>query len=150
MPLSEHEQRLLSEMESRLLAEDPRFASTMRRSATGGQPKQKLALGVLGVLVSLGAMLISLYYTQVLLAVVGFVAMLASAYWAISTPRKKASRTIDSQDGGTGQPSSRGRHSGGQQRRSNDAATTERSRGGFIQRMERRWERRRDTGNPDA
>ncbi|HEX5512135.1 MAG TPA: DUF3040 domain-containing protein, partial [Actinomycetales bacterium] len=28
MPLSEHEQRLLSQMEQQLLADDPRFAST--------------------------------------------------------------------------------------------------------------------------
>lgn len=149
MPLSEHEQRLLSEMESRLLAEDPRFASAMRRSATGGQPKQKLALGVLGVLVSLGAMLVSLYNGLVPFAVVGFVAMLGSAYWAISAPRKKGARAGAAQDGSAQQPP-RGRHSGGQARRTGDAAPTDRNRGGFMQRMERRWERRRDTGNPDA
>ncbi|MBY8861705.1 DUF3040 domain-containing protein [Nocardia sp. CA2R105] len=53
MPLSEHEQRMLEQIESALYAEDPKFASTVRggrlRSATGRRRFQSAALFVLGL-----------------------------------------------------------------------------------------------------
>ncbi|MTE14014.1 DUF3040 domain-containing protein [Nocardia aurantiaca] len=53
MPLSEHEQRMLEQIESALYAEDPKFASTVRggrlRSATGRRRLQAAALFVLGL-----------------------------------------------------------------------------------------------------
>ncbi|MTV26177.1 DUF3040 domain-containing protein [Nitriliruptoraceae bacterium ZYF776] len=66
MPLSEHEERILAEIERQLAAEDPRFAakSKRRRRRPGASPlgtwsrttKLRLAvtLGVLGVLCVLG------------------------------------------------------------------------------------------------
>ncbi|WP_148113789.1 DUF3040 domain-containing protein, partial [Saezia sanguinis] len=53
MPLSEHEQRMLEQIESALYAEDHKFASTVRagrlRSATGRRRLQAAALFVLGL-----------------------------------------------------------------------------------------------------
>ncbi|MEV6773201.1 DUF3040 domain-containing protein [Nocardia sp. NPDC051030] len=53
MPLSEHEQRMLEQIESALYAEDPKFASTVRggrlRSATGRRRLQAAAMFVLGL-----------------------------------------------------------------------------------------------------
>ncbi|MFE3756713.1 DUF3040 domain-containing protein [Nocardia tengchongensis] len=53
MPLSEHEQRMLEQIESALYAEDPKFASTVRggrlRSATGRRRLQAAALFALGL-----------------------------------------------------------------------------------------------------
>lgn len=139
MPLSEHEQRLLSEMEQRLVADDPRFASAMRHASTGGRPKHRLVLGGLGVAAGLGVMLVSLYAHQVPFAVLGFAMMLASAYWAITTPTRKGPQGVVSPSGKVQRPNRRRPRSAGQG-----------GQGGFVQRMEQRWERRRETGNPDA
>ncbi|HNE89871.1 MAG TPA: DUF3040 domain-containing protein, partial [Actinomycetota bacterium] len=35
MPLSEHEQRLLEQMERALMAEDPKFATSLRHGSSG-------------------------------------------------------------------------------------------------------------------
>lgn len=57
MPLSEHEQRMLDQIESALYAEDPKFASTVRggrmRAASSRRRLQAVALFVLGGLVLL-------------------------------------------------------------------------------------------------
>ena len=50
MPLSEHEQRLLEQMERALYAEDPKFASSLRRSGVRQGSRKRLILGVLVVL----------------------------------------------------------------------------------------------------
>lgn len=53
MPLSEHEQRMLDQIESALYAEDPKFASTVRggrmRAASSRRRLQAVALFVLGL-----------------------------------------------------------------------------------------------------
>ena len=53
MPLSEHEQRMLDQIESALYAEDPKFASTVKgggfRTATSRRRLQAAALFVLGL-----------------------------------------------------------------------------------------------------
>ncbi len=53
MPLSEHEQRLLEQIERALYAEDPKFASTVRggrlRKPTRRRRLQGVALFVLGL-----------------------------------------------------------------------------------------------------
>lgn len=65
MPLSEHEERILAEIERQLAAEDPRFASKSKRrrrpgpSALGSWSRTTrlrlaIALGILGVLCVLG------------------------------------------------------------------------------------------------
>ncbi len=51
MPLSEHEQRMLDQIESALYAEDPKFASTVRGSRLGmASNRRRLQAGALFVL----------------------------------------------------------------------------------------------------
>jgi hypothetical protein len=54
VPLSEHEERILAEIERRLAAEDPRFAARARRPLRGWSRARRLrlsiGLGVLGLL----------------------------------------------------------------------------------------------------
>jgi hypothetical protein len=54
VPLSEHEERILAEIERRLAAEDPRFAARARRPLRGWSRSRRLrlsiGLGVVGVL----------------------------------------------------------------------------------------------------
>jgi hypothetical protein len=116
MPLSEHEQRLLEQMEKALYAEDPKFATSLRSSG-GAAHRSKAVLGVLGILGGLGIAI-----------------MLAGAvliYFAFTrgsvATAEEGSDEGDASAGQAPQP-----QQGKQPRRS----------GGFMDRMEERWRKR--------
>ena len=79
MPLSEHEQRLLDQIERQLYAEDPKFASAVRahdlKSHLSRRIKRYAALVVLG----LAGLLAGVFVHNVILGVAGFLVMLAGA-----------------------------------------------------------------------
>ncbi len=93
MPLSEHEQRMLDQIESALYAEDPKFASSVR----GGNlraPSMRRRLQGVGLFLSGLAMLVSgvaVKATMVggfpVLSVLGFLVMFAGVVFAITGPR---------------------------------------------------------------
>jgi hypothetical protein len=92
MPLSEHEQRLLDQIERALYAEDPKFASTVRggrlRKPTRRRRIQGVAVFALGlVLLVLGVAITSLsdagYFLS--LSVAGFLVMLGGAVLAVTS-----------------------------------------------------------------
>ena len=64
MPLSEHEQKMLEQMEQALAAEDPRFASQMKGSGFTGPRGRRAILGALGVLLGLGTVLAAVWTTK--------------------------------------------------------------------------------------
>ena len=74
MPLSEHEQKLLEQMEQALYADDPKFATNIR-TAGGSASRGRAALGVLAVLAGLGLLLAGVAFTPAL-GVAGFTVML--------------------------------------------------------------------------
>ena len=71
MPLSEHEQRLLEQMEKALYAEDPKFATSLQ-SRGGAASRSRAALGVLAILGGLGIVLAGM---AVPLAILGVAAI---------------------------------------------------------------------------
>ncbi|HXV93683.1 MAG TPA: DUF3040 domain-containing protein [Pseudonocardia sp.] len=91
MPLSEHEQRLLEQIERALYAEDPKFASTVRggrlRKPTRRRRIQGIAVFLLGlVMLVLGVAVPSLWLASIpVLSVVGFLAMLGGAVLAVTS-----------------------------------------------------------------
>jgi len=91
MPLSEHEQRLLDQIERALIAEDPKFASTVRagrlRRPTRRRRLQGLVLFILGlVMLVVGVAVRSIWLSNVpVVSVVGFLVMLAGAVLAITS-----------------------------------------------------------------
>ncbi|WP_028925703.1 DUF3040 domain-containing protein [Pseudonocardia acaciae] len=91
MPLSEHEQRLLDQIERALIAEDPKFASTVRagrlRRPTRRRRLQGLVLFLLGlVLLVVGVAIRSIWLQNVpVVSVVGFMVMLTGAVLAITS-----------------------------------------------------------------
>lgn len=91
MPLSEHEQRLLDQIERALIAEDPKFASTVRagrlRRPSRRRRIQGLGLFVLGlVLLVVGVAVHSTWAANVpVVSVVGFLVMLGGALLAITS-----------------------------------------------------------------
>lgn len=130
MPLSDHEQRMLNEIESALYAEDPKFASSVRggtlRAPTTRRRIQGAALFVIGLamLVSGVAFKATMIGTFPVLSVVGFLVMFGGVIFAITGPR--VSKTTE-------RPAS-----GGRQRR------VKGSGGSFTSRMEDRFRRRFD------
>ena len=88
MPLSEHEQRLLEQMERALYAEDPKFASALRGHDLRGRYRRRAVLGGFGVLVGLALLPVGIASKAVLLSVVGFLIMFGSAFFAVSSWRR--------------------------------------------------------------
>ncbi len=78
MSLSDREQRMLEEMERQLYAEDPRFASNLRKQSAPRSAKSGLAaLITLAGVVLIG---VGVSMNQPLLGVAGFVAVLFGLY----------------------------------------------------------------------
>ena len=149
MPLSEHEQRLLEQMEQQLSVEDPKFASAMRGSVARAKARRRIILGALGVLVGLGLVLLGVAQGIVAVGIVGFAVMVAGAWLAITPERRKGPVGAVGPDGTTqphqpkGGPAGRpGKGRRGRKGRGNAGP----SGGSFMSRIEQRWERRRDGG----
>jgi hypothetical protein len=88
VPLSEHEQRLLEQMERALYAEDPKFASALRGHDLRGRYRRRALLGGFGVLVGLALLPVGIASKAALISVVGFLVMLGSAFYAVSSWRR--------------------------------------------------------------
>jgi hypothetical protein len=80
VPLSEHEQRLLEQIERALYAEDPKFASTVRGGRLRKPPRRRRLL-VVGVAVPQ----LWLASSFPVLSVVGFLVMLGGAVLAVTS-----------------------------------------------------------------
>ncbi len=91
MPLSEHEQRLLDEIEQALYAEDPKFASSVRSARRHRRFGSSLLLGVVGVLVGLGLVLVGLLTNFIVLSVVGFVLLVGGFGYGAQSLRHRGS-----------------------------------------------------------
>ena len=95
MPLSEHEQRLLEEMERSLYQSDADFVATV--SPRRGRTNYTLvAIGVLIAVVGVGALVAGVIIQQPLVGVLGFAIMFTPARLAIAPPRRDATTTDDS------------------------------------------------------
>lgn len=126
MALSEREQKLLEQMEQALYAEDPRFATRLR-SAGLGSSRRRLLIGTLGIVAGLGLVVLGVLGQHVWLGAIGFVVMVAAGAFAFAPTRKDGPTGTVSADGSV-QPVKGSKAKGGQ--------------GGFMQRLEQRWERR--------
>lgn len=90
MPLSDHEQRLLDEIEQALYAEDPKFAASVRLARTRSRVRRSAVLCVLGVAAGLALVLVGLISNLIALAVVGFVLVVGSCGYAVQILRGRA------------------------------------------------------------
>jgi len=97
MPLSEHEQRLLDEIEQALYAEDPKFVSSVRSARPRSKVRAVLALSVVGVVAGLAAVVAGLATQLIVVSVLGFVLIVGSCVAAASAlrgPRQSAASAI--------------------------------------------------------
>jgi Protein of unknown function (DUF3040) len=91
MPLSEHEQRILAEIERRLLEEDPKFAHQVGHSFRAHLAR-RLKLAAFGFVLGLVVLVVG-FVKYVALGVAGFVIMLYSVFEFVRTLRRRA--TVD-------------------------------------------------------
>ncbi|AVV43129.1 DUF3040 domain-containing protein [Streptomyces sp. ID05-04B] len=129
MPLSEHEQRMLEQMERALYAEDPKFASALEGSGLRTYTRRRVYQAVAGFLVGIALLMAGMVAKQVWLSVVGFLVMLGCAVLAVTGWRKAPKPGEQAAAGAPGAPHTRGQ---GRQKRS------------MMDRIEQRWQRRRD------
>lgn len=87
MPLSEHEQKLLDEIEQALYAEDPKFASTVRSVRRRSHVRRGIIVCILGVLLGLGCVLVGLVSNIIAISVVGFVMVVGACGFAVQILR---------------------------------------------------------------
>ncbi|MBO1268516.1 DUF3040 domain-containing protein [Arthrobacter cavernae] len=120
MPLSEHEQKLLEQLEKQLHEDDPKFANSMGSDPIRSWSTRHVIIGVLGAIVGILLLLIGVTTQLIALGVLGFVVMGAGVYFA--TMRGAA----------FGKAGARNRKTG-------------KSKSSFMSSLEERWdERRRD------
>ena len=136
MPLSEHEQRLLEQMERALYAEDPKFATSLRSGPSARASRGRAAMGVLILIVGVAMLMGGVIVPLIALGVAGFVVMVVGATLAYSGLRARpASETADTE---TAAPSDQSAQQG--------RAAKQQQGGGLMDRLEERWRRRRDEG----
>lgn len=155
MPLSEEELRLLEQMERALAAEDPKFVSALQgRTLRKVARMRTLGAGVVflgGIALLMGGSMAEMIW----LGIIGFLVMLASALVGVAAwrghrvveDRPTADALFDFDD----HPHRFEVIDGGKAGKAGKAPKQKRSRrprkqGTFMQRMEQRWQHRRDQG----
>ncbi|MGI9667905.1 MAG: DUF3040 domain-containing protein [Acidimicrobiia bacterium] len=86
MPLNEHEQKILDEIERQMYEDDPKLAEMVSKAVRSGRDRWKMRLAA--VLFIAGAVVMFASFTQSwMIAGVGFLVMVASAGWMALTAR---------------------------------------------------------------
>ena len=86
MPLNEHEQKILDEIERQLYQDDPKLAELVAKAVRSGRDRWKIRLAA--VLFIIGGVVMFASFTQSwAIAGAGFLIMVASAGWIALTAR---------------------------------------------------------------
>ncbi|WP_433258803.1 DUF3040 domain-containing protein [Streptosporangium sp. CA-135522] len=129
MPLSDHEQRLLDQIEQALYAEDPKWANTVRISDPRSHYRRRLVKASIGFILGIVLLMVGVVINNIPLGVGGFVVMLAACLWGLSS-WKRMNGFGEAASAPSGRQGRSGRRGGPRQ--------------SFMERMEERWRRRHD------
>lgn len=125
MPLSEQEQRLLEEMERNLYRNDADFVHAVG-GVRGRRPNYRaIVLGVLLAVAGVGSLIAGVALQLLIVGIIGFALMFAGVLIAIT-------------------PSKRGAAAAAPAEPSAQTAKAKRSGGGFMDRLNDRWDRRQE------
>lgn len=140
MPLSEHEQRVLEQIERALYADDPKFAATVRGIDPRTLHRRRYLRAIVGAIIGVVLLPVGIAVQQLELSVAGFVLMLLAFLYGASAwrQRRETSEVTEPTVG-----------------RATDLPTARRGRGkklgtppapkrSIVKRFEDRWDRRRD------
>ncbi len=136
MPLSEHEQRQLEQIEQALYRQDPKFGRLVRSSDPRVHYKRKLAQALIGVVVGAGLLAAGVVTHRVYLEAAGAVIALLSLVWAMVSWRRHAARVQPARAKAKAKAKAQVRSAPGRPRQ------TRRAR--MMERMEERWRRRQE------
>jgi hypothetical protein len=103
VPLSEHEQRLLEQIERALVDDDPKFASTVRTVDRRSRARRRIQLGVALVVVGLAVLILGPVLHSVLLGVFGFLIMFSGVGLGVLN-YKTATGAVENGSAGKGGP----------------------------------------------
>jgi hypothetical protein len=146
VPLSEHEQRLLDQIERALYQDDPKFASTVRSSDLRTHMKRRLRRAAVILVIGFVLLLAGVVIHPVV-GVAGFVVMLGALLLALSSWKRLGSTTPSlravSADGTTGRERRTGRSAKPRARKSGGSG------GSLLGRLEERWNKRWDERGRD-
>ena len=145
MPLSEHEQRQLEQIEQALYREDPKFGRLVRSSDPRVHYKRKLAQALIGVLAGAGLLAAGVVTRRLYLDAAGTAILVLSLLWAVVSWRRHVARVRPARP----KPKARSGPGGSAQGRSvqgrsvqGRSGQTRRAR--MMERMEERWRRRQE------
>jgi len=132
VPLSEHEQRQLEQIEQALYAEHPRFAKAVRAADPRVHYKRRVVYAAVVFVSGVVLLPVGIATSFIAISVIGFVIMLTSCYWAAISYRRMNGMA-------TGKIQFSGRKAGRKDKRSRG-----RSRTGMGNRLDERWRRRQE------
>jgi Flp pilus assembly protein TadB len=130
VPLSEHEQRQLEQIEQALYREDPKFGRRVRSSDPRVHHKRKLVQALIGVLIGAGLVAAGVVTHRVYLEAAGAAVLVLSLLWAVVNWRQHSARTRKARSRTAGRPDRRRPPAGG--------------RSSLMERLEERWRRRQE------
>jgi Flp pilus assembly protein TadB len=119
MPLSEHEQKLLEQLERQLHEDDPKFASSMGSDPGRTWSTRHIVIGVLATLAGVMLLLVGVSLQNIFVGVLGFIVMGAGVYFATM----RSASTGKAKAGGHGKKS--------------------KGKSSFMSSLEERWDERR-------
>ena len=139
MPLSEHEQRQLEQIEQALYSEDPKFVHAVRSSDPRVHYKRRALQASIGFGLGVALVVAGAILAKWPLLIAGFVVMLLCGMWALTSYRHINATATPA---GFGRPRSRERARRRQQRK----AGIQVAQPGMMERLEERWRRRQEGG----
>jgi Protein of unknown function (DUF3040) len=153
VPLSEHEQRQLEQIEQALYADYPKLAQAVRAQDPRVHYKRRAIQAAIVFMIGVGLLLAGVISKIIPVGVGGFVVMLGSAMWALTSWRHM-SGVASGRASAMGRASGPGRApgtmrrgpSGGRRARRGRRGGRDRSGLGFMERLEERWRRRQEGG----
>ena len=140
MPLSEHEQRQLEQIEQALYREDPKFGRLVRSSDPRVHYKRKLVQALVGVVVGAGLLAAGVVTHRVYLVAAGAAILVLSLVWAVVSWRRHLARVRPARP----KPKARSGPGGSGPSRSAQSRSGQTRRARMMERMEERWRRRQE------
>jgi len=152
VPLSEHEQRQLEQIEQALYSDYPKLAQSVRSQDPKVHYKRRVVEAAIGFVIGVGLLLAGVISKIIPIGVGGFLVMLACAMWALTSWRHMGG-IVSGKGLGVARPQgpapgSRGRRpaTGGRPAARGRRGGREKSGLSFMERLEERWRRRQEGG----
>jgi hypothetical protein len=141
VPLSEHEQRVLEQIERSLYADDPKFAATVRGIDPRAHHRRRYVRAAIGLVLGIALLPVGIAISQLAVSVAGFLLALLAFMYGVATWRQVAERADGKPAAAAGTVKPGDLHV----RRGRSKKLARRGpKRTVMERFEERWNRRRD------